>query len=65
MTMEKLYEMPISHKLELRKKVEKLGQFLREEWLEDSYRPTKVYKYEGQVYYIDSYHGIIDIMKGV
>ena len=62
MTMKEYYQMTILQGIELRKKVEKLGQYLREEWVSKYYRNSKVYKYENNVYYIDSIHGIIDIL---
>ena len=62
MTMKQYYEMSIGAGIELRKKVESLGKFLREEFIPDYYRNAKVYKYENNVYYIDSIHGIIDIL---
>ena len=54
--------MSIKDGLELRKKVESLGKFLREEFIPEYYRYVKVYKYENNVYYIDSLLGIIDIL---
>ena len=62
MTMKDYYFMTIAQGIELRKKVEKSGKFLREEWVHEYYRYSKVYKYENNVYYIDCIHGIIDIL---
>ena len=61
MTMKDYYEMTISASIDLRNKVEHLGQLLREEFVPEYYRHAKVYKYENNVYYIDCLIGIIDI----
>lgn len=61
MTMKTFYQMSIGEGIKLRKQVENLGKFLREEFIPEYYRHSKVYKYNGNVYWIDSIHGIIDI----
>lgn len=61
MIMKELYQMTLSEQNKLRKQVESLGTFLREEFIPEYYRNAKVYKYGGNVYWIDSILGIIDI----
>lgn len=62
MTMKEYYQMSISAGIDLRKKVEEFGKFLGEEWIPEYYRHSKMYKYENNVYYIDGYLGIINII---
>ncbi len=64
MNMKKFYSMRIGESKDLQRKVEKLGRFLREEWIPEYYRNAKVYKYENDVYYIDCIIGVIDIKEG-
>jgi len=61
MTMKTFYQMSIGECIKLRKQVESLGKFLREEFIPEYYRNSKVYEYNGNVYWIDGIHGIIDI----
>ena len=61
MTMNEYYSMSIRAGMELRKQVESLGKFLREEFIPEYYRNSKVYQYRGNVYWIDGILGIIDI----
>jgi hypothetical protein len=61
MTMKDYYMMSIGAGMELRKKVEKFGEFLYKDFIDEYLRHAKVYKYEGNVFWIDSIHGIIDI----
>lgn len=61
MTMKAYYEMSIGEGIKLRKQVESLGRLLRKEWIPEYYRHSNVYSYKGNVYWIDSNLGIIDI----
>lgn len=61
MTMRNIYELSLKDKLELTKKVKKLGNFLRKEFIEEYLENVEVYRYKNNTYWISSYHGIIDV----
>lgn len=62
MTMNEYNHMSFGDGIRLRKEVENFGELLRKEFVPEYYRHANVYKYLGNIYYIDSIVGIIDIL---
>lgn len=63
MVLEDYYRLSIGDGIQLRKEIEKTGELLKEEFIPDYYRYVNLYKYNGNIYYIDHYLGIIDIKE--
>lgn len=61
MTMLDYYSMTIAESKDFDKIVQKNGTVVGIEWDKEHYTNNKLYEYQGNIFSVNSYHGIVDI----